>query len=193
MDSIFLNAINKEQKERKEGEILIEQVAKELKDKYPYDQLDIFIDYLASFKRILIDFKGNMEKIENEYIEIEIVSLSAQSSIKPEVLSLICEEFKKRIKDKGIHLVANEILACCPKDDETDEYLEFIEYLIDISQKIHTIFKEEHDSNIEALKNRLVEEKIMEFSKDGVPTKDEMEKIYADFERKLEEKGLKKY
>lgn len=195
MESNFANSFIEKQQERerqeKEIDEVVEKLKNELKEKSCYKEFEIFIDYLASFKRIIIDFEGDRQKIESEYIGAEIQSLASQARINPKVLSYIKEEFSKRIEVKNIQLVAEKILKGCPLDngEDTDDYQKFISYLEktyeEICEKIHNVFNEEKDSDIETLKERLIEEKIKELSADGIPTEEELRKIYADFEKSL--------
>ena len=187
-EKIGFNALFEKKREVEDKKRIIENISSELKNKCHYEILKTFIDYLASFEKIIVDFSGDREKIEEEYIKIEISSLASQAKIDPGVFSDIYSEFVQEMDLKNIELIREKILENCPND--IDDYQNFVDHLVDVFKKIYLILEEGKKSDTESLKKRLIEEKINELLTDGEPSREEFERMAQEFEKKLKEEKI---
>lgn len=187
-ENININKIFEKKSEEKKIKEEIDKIAEKMKSDCHYEVLKLFVDYLASFEKIIVDFSGDREKIEEEYIKIEIESLSSQAKLDPGVFSVIYTQFVQEMDLKNIEMIREKILEKCPND--IDDYENFVDHLVGVFKKIYLILEEEKNSDIESLKKRLIDEKMNELLTDGEPTRDEFEKIIIDFETELTKRKI---
>lgn len=182
------NVFEREYSEIERRKEAIDSVATELKKEFKgMDLLNAFIDYLANFEKMIAGFSGNKKEFEEEYIEIEMSSLSAQLHIPTHILSLLYKRFEEELNLENIEQVKEEILR---KYSSHEDYQKLIEYLEKVFGRIDLMLKEENkkegeDFNSERFKEELIEKKIQELSADGDPKEEELREIVKAFKNKL--------
>jgi len=171
-----------QERERMKEEV--DRIVGRIEKECQFEVLKEFARYLGSLESIFIDYDGDKQKIEEEYIKLEIKSFSISSGIDPSAFSVVLSTFKTQLKAAKVKAIADLIEEQCPND--LDDYQEFIDHL----EKVFTAFEEGKDSDEEVIKRKLIEEKIRQLSSDGEPAKEELERISGDFMKKLIEEGV---
>lgn len=162
----------------------VDRIVEKIEKEYKFKVLKDFVKYLGSLENIFIDYAGNRQKIEEEYISSEMEIFSMRSGIDPSAFSVVLSKFKTELRAEKIRAIANAIKENCPND--IDDYQEFIDHL----EKVFFIFEGGKDLDEKTIKEKILEEKIEQLSADGEPSKEELERISSDFMKKLVEEGI---
>lgn len=180
------NIFEHEYSEIERRKALIDSVASELKKEFKeMETLSNFIDYLANFEKMIAGFSGNKENFEEEYLEIEMSSLSAQFHIDRQILYLMYERFDEELDFKNIEWVKDEILKKYP---EHEDYQKFVGYLEKVFKDINSVLekrKEEENFDRQSFKEECIKRKIEELSADGDPKEEQLWEIVKEFEEKI--------
>lgn len=162
---------------------IIKEVASELKKEFgDYNELKIFIDYLKCFQEIMVEFPGNINKLKEKYIEIEIGLISNQSKIDPEIFINISDKFKAGVTMGEVRNIVSDLL----KEYTDKDCQEFIMHL----GRIYILFIEEKEIGVGELKEKILEEKIKELSVDGEPPAGKFKEILAKFNDEMKKRHI---
>ncbi len=169
---------------------IIEEAALSLEKEYgSYEEVVLFIRYLRDFQYLLMRFPStkDSEEFKEEYIKMEISSISAQAKMDPVIFNVIYQLFKKKVSLESIEEIVDELLS----DEKYSGDKDCREFILHVG-RIYRIFIENDKSDPKELREEIIQEKIKELSSDGVPPEEKLNEILKNFDQRLIEKNILK-